>query len=79
MTITLDKTVWEIVRELPSSVPVFEALGIDYHGRRRKTLKQACAELNLSGAQVLEELETAGAETLQELEKPGAEAHSAGF
>jgi hypothetical protein len=79
MNITLDKTVWEIVREWPFSVPVFEAMGIDYHGRRRKTLNQVCVDLGLSGPQLLQELEKARVETLQELEKPGAEANSATF
>ena len=79
MTITLDKTVWEIVRELPSSVPVFEAMGIDYNGRRRKTLNQVCVDLGLSGPQLLQELEKARAETLQEPGESRAEANSAGL
>ena len=79
MSITLDKTIWEIAREWPSSVEVFEALRIDYHGRRRKTLNQVCAEMSLSGPQLLQELEKARAETLQEPGEVRAKANGAVF
>jgi hypothetical protein len=79
MSITLDKTIWEIAREWPSSVEVFEALRIDYHGRRRKTLNQVCVDLGLSGPQLLHELEKARAETLREPGESRAKANSAGL
>jgi len=63
MTITLDKTVSEIARDTPSSIRVFETLGIDYCCGGRKSLGQACSDLHLSGAQALQELKKAAAET----------------
>lgn len=63
MTITLDKTVREIAAEMPSSIRVFEALGIDYCCGGRNSLEQACAILHLDVGQVTERLERAAAET----------------
>lgn len=63
MTITLDKTVREIAAEMPSSIRVFEALGIDYCCGGRNSLEQACAVLHLDVGQVTEKLERAAAET----------------
>src|SRR5215468_2019406 len=59
MPITLDKTVREIATEAPSSIPVFETLGIDYCCGGRKSLEQACADLHLGVNEVLQKLEEA--------------------
>ncbi|MBZ5525091.1 MAG: iron-sulfur cluster repair di-iron protein [Acidobacteriia bacterium] len=59
MTITLEKTVREIATETPASIRVFEKFGIDYCCGGRKSLEQACAELQLSSEQVIEKLDEA--------------------
>jgi len=63
VAITLDKTVREIASETPSSIGVFETLGIDYCCGGGRSLEQACAGLHLDGGTVLEKLEKAAAET----------------
>jgi regulator of cell morphogenesis and NO signaling len=63
MTITLDKTVREIAVETPSSVRVFETLGIDYCCGGRKSLEQVCTGLHLDVGRVMETLERAAAGT----------------
>jgi regulator of cell morphogenesis and NO signaling len=66
MTITLDKTVREIAIETPSTIRVFEKFGIDYCCGGRKSLEQACAELQLSSEQVMEKLAEASRQPVEE-------------
>jgi len=63
MSITLDKSVREIATETPSSIRVFETLGIDYCCRGAKTLEQACADQHLPAEDVMKKLEKAAAES----------------
>jgi regulator of cell morphogenesis and NO signaling len=56
------KTVREIALEQPSSVHVFEELGIDYCCGGRKPLAEACAANHLEVTAVISALETAAAE-----------------
>jgi regulator of cell morphogenesis and NO signaling len=58
-TATPTKQVREYAIEQPSSVRVFERFGIDYCCGGRKSLDQACAELQLSVDQVLDKIEEA--------------------
>ncbi len=53
------KTVREIALEQPTSVRVFERLGIDYCCGGRKPLTEACSEHNLEVAAVVNALESA--------------------
>lgn len=53
------KTVREIALEQPTSVRVFERLGIDYCCGGRKPLAEACGEHNLEVAAVVNALESA--------------------
>ena len=53
------KTVREIALEQPSSIRVFENLGIDYCCGGRKPLAEACAERKLSVNEVVEALDSA--------------------
>jgi regulator of cell morphogenesis and NO signaling len=53
------KTVREIALEQPSSIRVFERLGIDYCCGGRKPLAEACGERNLQVADVVAALESA--------------------
>jgi regulator of cell morphogenesis and NO signaling len=53
------KTVREIALEQPSSIRVFERLGIDYCCGGRKPLAEACGERNLQVAEVEAALESA--------------------
>ena len=53
------KTVREIALEQPTSVRVFERLGIDYCCGGRKPLTEACSEHNLEVAAVVTALESA--------------------
>jgi regulator of cell morphogenesis and NO signaling len=59
MTISAETTVREIATEAPATIPVFERFGIDYCCGGRKSIKQACSELQLSTEQLLEKLEEA--------------------
>jgi regulator of cell morphogenesis and NO signaling len=53
------RTVREIALEQPSSIRVFERLGIDYCCGGRKPLTEACGERNLQVADVVAALESA--------------------
>ena len=55
----LTKTVREIALEQPSSIRVFENLGIDYCCGGRKPLAEACADRKLSVNEVVEALDSA--------------------
>jgi regulator of cell morphogenesis and NO signaling len=57
-TIT-EKTVREIALENPSSIRVFESLGIDYCCGGKRPLSDACSHANVDYDRVLELLETA--------------------
>jgi regulator of cell morphogenesis and NO signaling len=57
--IDLTKTVREIALEQPSSIRVFENLGIDYCCGGRKPLAEACAVRKLSVDEVVEALDSA--------------------
>jgi regulator of cell morphogenesis and NO signaling len=59
MTVAIDKTVWELALENPSSTRVFEKLGIDYCCGGNRSLREACQTANLPVDQVLDSLETA--------------------
>jgi regulator of cell morphogenesis and NO signaling len=64
MLISADTTVRDIAMAQPASIRVFERFGIDYCCGGRKSLQQACSELQLSTEQVIEKLEeTAGVAT----------------
>ena len=52
----LNKTVREIATENPSSVKVFEALGIDYCCGGKSSLQQACERANVAPEHVIEML-----------------------
>jgi regulator of cell morphogenesis and NO signaling len=65
-TIT-EKTVREIVLENPSSIRVFESLGIDYCCGGKRPLGDACSHANVDFDRVVELLETA------KLEIPGSD------
>jgi len=54
-----EKTVREIALENPSSIRVFESLGIDYCCGGKRPLSDACAHANVDFEHVLELLETA--------------------
>src|SRR3954468_20988012 len=59
MSIAVERTVRDIALEQPSSIRVFERFGIDYCCGGRKSLTQACEELQLSVEQVTEKLKEA--------------------
>jgi regulator of cell morphogenesis and NO signaling len=59
MSPVTEKTIREIALENPSTIRVFERFGIDYCCGGRKSLEQACTELQLSVDQVIEKLEEA--------------------
>ncbi len=60
MNHTKEKTVREIAVENPSSVRVFETLGIDYCCGGKRTLNDACTRANVSVESVLDLLAKAG-------------------
>jgi len=62
MNLFAEKQVREIAVEHPSTVRVFERFGIDYCCGGKKSLRQACGDLQLSVDQVLEKLEQAAEE-----------------
>jgi regulator of cell morphogenesis and NO signaling len=64
MPLTPEKTVREIALENPSSIRVFESLGIDYCCGGKKPLTDACSHANLDFARVIEMLEHAAHETV---------------
>jgi regulator of cell morphogenesis and NO signaling len=59
MPTTIEKTVREIALENPSSIRVFESLGIDYCCGGKKPLSDACSHANVDFSRVLELLEQA--------------------
>ena len=59
MTVEATQTIREIVQQHPSTVPVFEELGIDYCCGGGKSLEQACQSKKISPELVLSDLETA--------------------
>lgn len=59
MNLDTTQTIGEIVRQYPATVPVFEALGIDYCCGGRKSLEEACAKGNVSLNLVLSDLASA--------------------
>jgi regulator of cell morphogenesis and NO signaling len=64
MPTTLEKTVREIALENPSSIRVFESLGIDYCCGGKKPLSDACTHANVDFTRVMELLEQASRETV---------------
>ncbi len=60
MNISTEKTIREIALENPATIRVFERFGIDYCCGGRKSLEQACSELQLSADQVREKLDQIG-------------------
>ena len=56
MTLDGTQTVGEIAREYPASVPVFEALGIDYCCGGNRSLEDACRKKDVSLNLVLSDL-----------------------
>ena len=58
-SVTVEKTVREVVLENPAATRVFEALGIDYCCGGNQSLERVCRAANLSVDQVLESLEAA--------------------
>jgi regulator of cell morphogenesis and NO signaling len=59
MQTTLEKTVREIALENPSSIRVFESLGIDYCCGGKRPLSDACSHANVDFSRVVELLEQA--------------------
>ena len=59
ISVTVEKTVRDVVLESPAATRVFEALGIDYCCGGGQSLEHACRAGNLSIDQVLESLEAA--------------------
>lgn len=59
MQTTLEKTVREIALENPSSIRVFESLGIDYCCGGKRALSDACSHANVDSTRTLELLESA--------------------
>ena len=57
MSTVTEKTIRDIALENPATIRVFERFGIDYCCGGRKSLEQACSELQLSPDQVIEKLE----------------------
>jgi len=62
MTIAATKKVGEIVAETPNCAREFEAIGIDYCCGGNRTLREACAELNVSVDETLARLEKSAAQ-----------------
>lgn len=58
-SVTVEKTVRDVVLESPAATRVFEALGIDYCCGGNQSLEKACRAANLSIDHVLEALEVA--------------------
>ena len=59
MNVSAENTVREVAVQIPEATRVFEKLGIDYCCGGNKSLKQACASLNLSVDEVIDSLEIA--------------------
>src|SRR4051812_31617553 len=62
MSLTAEKSVREIACEQPSSVRVFEKIGIDYCCGGARTLQSACDAQNLAVEDVLARISKAAAE-----------------
>ena len=60
MTTTTERTIREIAIENPSTIRVFESLGLDYCCGGKRTLSEACATAKVPVAHALELLEDAG-------------------
>lgn len=60
MRIDINKTVKEILAEVPSSTRVFTQMGIDYSGSREKVLKVACKDAGVPVDKALRLLEGVG-------------------
>ena len=70
MSFTTDNTIRDIALQHPETIRVFERFGIDYCCGGRKSLGQACQELQLSAEQLLQKLrETSSAPATQETAK----------
>ena len=65
MPSTVDKTVREIALENPSSIRVFESLGIDYCCGGKIPLRDACSHAHVDFARVVELLEQASHESIE--------------
>lgn len=63
MHITTENIIRDIAVASPATIPVFERFGIDYCCGGRRSLAQACADLQLSVDQVLDKLDEAVAGT----------------
>jgi regulator of cell morphogenesis and NO signaling len=63
MQTTLEKTVRDIALETPSSIRVFESLGIDYCCGGKRPLSDACSHANVDPDRLLELLENAKRES----------------
>ena len=57
MSLNTAKTVRELAVEFPNATRVFEKLGIDYCCGGNKSLKEACATVNVSADEILDSLE----------------------
>jgi regulator of cell morphogenesis and NO signaling len=62
MTIAATKTVGEIVADSPSCAREFEAMGIDYCCGGKRTLSEACTQLNVSVEETLARLQKCAAQ-----------------
>ena len=62
----LDRTVGEIVAEVPGQSRVFQAFGIDFCCQGGRTLREACARKGISAESVVEQLEAGVARNLEE-------------
>ena len=60
MTVMREQTVREIAIENPSTVRVFESLGIDYCCGGKRSLNEACTRANVPLQSVLDILAKAG-------------------
>ena len=60
MAVLTEKTVRELVMEIPEATRIFEKLGIDYCCGGNQSLERACGKANVSVHQVLDSLEMAG-------------------
>jgi regulator of cell morphogenesis and NO signaling len=63
MSVTIEKTVRELVLENPTASPVLENFGIDYCCGGDRPLEEACRKANVSIAKVLHALELSGQST----------------
>jgi regulator of cell morphogenesis and NO signaling len=59
MSVTAEKTVWELAVENPAATQILEKLGIDYCCGGNQSMDQACRAANLPVDKVLDSLEMA--------------------